>query len=370
MTASHNSPVAPTGARRASMADVAARAGVSGQTVSRVVNGSPRVDPVTRDRVERAMTELAYRPHRAARALRTGRAGTIGVVAATLASVGNSRMLQAVTEAAAVRGIAITVALAPVGEGLVDVMRRLDEIGVDGVIILNEATSAVWSSDVASDAPMVFVDAPRTAAAGRPRGAVVQTDHYRGAVIAVEHLWSLGHRRIMHLAGPIGSFAAAERERGWREAITRAGGTAAEPVRGDWSAASGFAAGAGIVERNPTAVFVANDQMALGLLRDLDERGVRVPDQLSLVGFDDIEDAASFSPPLTTLRQDFASLGDRAVALLLDGPGTDDQVTSAVDIELVPATLVVRDSSAAWSCDSQAALRRASQPVRTISSTE
>ena len=128
--------------RRVSMADVAARAGVSGQTVSRVVNGSPRVDPATRARVEAAMAELGYRPHRAARALRTGRTHTIGLVVSTLATVGNSRMLQAVSDAAASRGLALVVVTlhAEVDGGIASAFERLEDQGVDGVVVLNEAT--------------------------------------------------------------------------------------------------------------------------------------------------------------------------------------------------------------------------------------
>ena len=154
--------------RRVSMADVAARAGVSGQTVSRVVNGSPRVDPATRARVEAAMAELGYRPHRAARALRTGRTHTIGLVVSTLATVGNSRMLQAVSDAAASRGLALVVVTlhAEVDGGIASAFERLEDQGVDGVVVLNEAT--LLARDVAppEGLRLVVVDAPAEDAAG------------------------------------------------------------------------------------------------------------------------------------------------------------------------------------------------------------
>src|SRR6478752_7669826 len=146
-------------ARRVSMADVAAAAGVSGQTVSRVVNDSPRVDPATRQRVEQAMADLGYRPHRAARALRTGRTETIGLIVSTLASVGNSRMLQAIADAAASRGYALTVVtLGPEGD-VSAAFERLSDQGVDGAIVLNEATERVREADLrAAGLTLIVVD--------------------------------------------------------------------------------------------------------------------------------------------------------------------------------------------------------------------
>ncbi|MFJ4036484.1 LacI family DNA-binding transcriptional regulator [Microbacterium sp. NPDC090007] len=318
---------------RVSMADVAERAGVSAQTVSRVANGSPRVDPATRVRVERAMADLGYRMHRAARALRTGQTSTIGLVVSTLASVGNSRMLQAISEAAAARDYAL--AVVTVGErGIHDAFARLRAQGVDGAVVLNEATDLARGVEPPADLHVVVVDSPPD-----PRFSIVQTDHAGGASAATRYLLDAGHDVVHHIAGPPGSFAAAERERGWREALRDAGVLAPEPVRGDWTSASGHAATARLTES--TAIFVANDQMALGALRALADAGRRVPEDVSVVGFDDIADAAEFRPPLTTVRQDFDALGRRAVAALvaaIEG--------SAPVAETVPATLVVRASSA------------------------
>ncbi|MGU3643778.1 LacI family DNA-binding transcriptional regulator [Microbacterium sp. C23T] len=325
-------------ARRVSMADVAERAGVSGQTVSRVVNASPRVDPETRARVESAMTELGYRPHRAARALRTGRTQTIGLVVSTLASVGNSRMLQAVADAAATRGYALTVVTLGADGDVAAAFERLAEQGVDGAIVLNEATARVRGADVgAAGLRLVVVDSPRD-----DRFGVVETDHAGGARLAVEHLLSLGHRTVHHLAGPEGSFAAAERERGWREALSGTGAPVPPVVRGDWTSASGFAAASVLLESGATAVFAANDQMALGVLRAVAESGRAVPEEVSVVGFDDVADAADYRPPLTTVRQDFDALGSRAVAALVDGI----EAGAPAAFETVPTRLVVRESTA------------------------
>ncbi len=324
--------------RRVSMADVAERAGVSGQTVSRVVNASPRVDPETRTRVEAAMAELGYRPHRAARALRTGRTQTIGLVVSTLASVGNSRMLQAVADAAAARGYALTVVTLGADGDVVAAFERLADQDVDGAIVLNEATERVRGADLrAAGIRLVVVDSPRD-----DRFSVVETEHAGGARLAVEHLLGLGHRAVHHLAGPEGSFAAAERERGWREALTAAGATVPPLVRGDWTSASGHAAASALLAAGATAVFAANDQMALGLLRAFADAGLEIPRQVSIVGFDDIADAADYRPPLTTVHQDFDALGSRAVAALVEGIEAD----AAAAFETVPTRLVLRESTA------------------------
>ncbi len=318
---------------RVSMADVAERAGVSAQTVSRVANGSPRVDPATRVRVEKAMADLGYRMHRAARALRTGQTSTIGLVVSTLASVGNSRMLQAISEAAAARDYAL--AVVTVGErGIHDAFARLRSQGVDGAVVLNEATELARDTQPPADLHLVVVDSPPD-----ERFSIVQTDHAGGARAATRYLLELGHSTVHHLAGPARSFAAAERERGWREALADAGVVAPEPVRGDWTSASGHLSVSELLEA--TAIFVANDQMALGALRALADAGRRVPDDVSVVGFDDVADAAEFRPPLTTVRQDFDALGRRAVAALVGAIEGGEPVA-----ETVPASVVVRRSTA------------------------
>ncbi|MXS75284.1 MULTISPECIES: LacI family DNA-binding transcriptional regulator [unclassified Microbacterium] len=316
---------------RVSMADVAAAAGVSAQTVSRVANGSPRVDPTTRARVEKAMGDLGYRMHRAARALRTGQTSTIGLVVSTLATVGNSRMLQAISEAAAARDYAL--AVVTVGErGIREAFARLRSQGVDGAVVLNEATELVRDAPPA-DLHLVVVDSPPD-----ERFSIVQTDHAGGARAAVEHLLGLGHDTVHHVAGPARSFAAAERERAWRATLADAGRRVPEPVRGDWTSASGHAAVSALTDA--TAVFVANDQMALGALRAFADAGRRVPEDVAVVGFDDIVDAAEYRPPLTTVRQDFDVLGARTVEALVAAIEGGTHVA-----ETVPAPLVVRDSA-------------------------
>ena len=336
--ASRRSRRGPQPSGRVSMAVVAARAGVSGQTVSRVVNDSPRVDPATRARVEAAMAELGYRPHRAARALRTGRSRTIGVVAQTLATVGNSALLQAVSEAAEARGYALAVVTLGATGRIGEAFDRLHDQGVDGAIVLNEASALARDADPAGLA-LVVVDAPAD-----PRFAVIGTDHAAGARAATAHLLGRGSATVHHVAGPAGSYAAVERERGWREELAAHGIDAPEPRRGDWSALSGHAIGVALAaDPAVTAVFVANDQMALGILRALADAGRRIPEDVAVLGFDDIADAAEFRPPLTTVRQDFGALGEQAVRLVVDrveGLGEEPR-----DPPLLNPALVVRASS-------------------------
>ncbi|MCT9002438.1 LacI family DNA-binding transcriptional regulator [Microbacterium memoriense] len=312
------------------MADVAAVAGVSAQTVSRVVNDSPRVDPATRANVEAAMSQLGYRMHRAARALRTGRTDTIGLIVANLSSVGNSRMLQALADHAAERGFALTVVTASGREAVADAFARLSDQGIDGAVILNEATALARGLDVPPGLALVVVDSPAD-----DRFAVVQTDHAAGARAATEHLLSLGRGSVHHLGGPVGSFAAAERERGWRDAHEAAGIAAPEPIRGDWTSASGHAVIAPLAGE-VTALFAANDQMALGALRAFAEAGRTVPDDVAVIGFDDVEDAAEYSPPLTTVKQDFDELGAAAVASLVTLIGRGEAAPVVLTPHLVP----------------------------------
>ena len=287
------------------------------------------------------MARSGYRIHRAARALRTGRSGTIGVVVSTLATVGNSLMLEAVTDAAAARDHDVAVVTLGAGDAA-DALARLNEQGVDGVVVINEASALVRSADLPADLRLVVVDSPPD-----DRFAGVETDHAGGAATATAHLIAHGHRVVSHIAGPASSYAAAERERGWRESLERAGRPVGALVRGAWTSASGYEAATALLEAGSlgTAVFVANDQMALGALRALAEHGARVPEDVSVVGFDDVDDAANYRPPLTTVRQHFDRLGAQAVLALLDGADDDPATRPATVRTVMPAPLVVRAST-------------------------
>ncbi|GIH23469.1 LacI family transcriptional regulator [Acrocarpospora phusangensis] len=325
------------------MADVAKLAGVSSQTVSRVSNGHESVIPATRDQVLAAMRQLGYRPNSAARALRYGRFNTIGVILFSLASTGNSRTVEAIATHAAAEGYAITLIPVdvPTQDNVLGAFTRMGELAVDAVIVIMEIH--LLDAATVTLPPGVYVVVVDSDAGDRY--SVVDTDQADGARQAVHHLLGLGHETVWHVSGPETSFASQRRAQAWRSTLEAAGRPVPEPLTGDWSARSGYAAGLSLAdEPGCTAVFVANDQMALGLLRAFHERGRAIPDEVSVVGFDDIPDSAYFPTPLTTVRQDFAEVGRRCVQRVLtqirEGqaaqPGTD----------LVPTQLLIRDSTA------------------------
>ncbi|WP_435792472.1 substrate-binding domain-containing protein [Amycolatopsis tolypomycina] len=268
-------------------------------------------------------------------------ARSIGVLTSTLATLGNSRTLDAIARSAAAEGYAIK--LMPLGrptrDGVTDAFRELRNHDVDGLVVLVEEYDLDWPGIVFPQAiPVVVVDS--NARAGYP---TVDTDQAQGAVLATEHLLKLGHETVWHIAGPTDSFAAEHRQRAWRQTLTRFDRTVPLPVVGDWTAESGYTLGR-VLAHDPavTAVFAANDQMALGLLRALHEAGRSVPGEVSVVGFDDMVEAASFWPPLTTVRQSFAELGRQVVRTLLDEVRSGAR---AATLERVPVSLVVRGST-------------------------
>ncbi|MFC5663417.1 LacI family DNA-binding transcriptional regulator [Kitasatospora misakiensis] len=324
------------------MADVARLAGVSSQTVSRVSNGSTGVVEETRQRVLAAMRELGYRPNSAARALKAGEFRTLGVILFTLSTTGNVRTLEAITESAAEEGYAITLlpVAVPTQTGVHGAFTRLGELAVDGIIVIME----VHLLDTATISLPPHIQVVVADSDAGKRYSVVDTDQSEGARMAVRHLIDLGHDTVWHLAGPEGSFAAQRRTDAWQAVLEDAGRAVPAVVRGDWSADSGYRAGLLLADRpDCTAVFAANDQMALGLLRALHERGRRVPQDVSVVGFDDIAEAADFIPPLTTVHQDFAEVGRRCVEGVLKQIRNQaaEQGTT-----LVPTRLILRASTA------------------------
>jgi DNA-binding LacI/PurR family transcriptional regulator len=324
------------------MADVARLAGVSSQTVSRVSTGHPGVLDTTRREVLNAMQQLGYRPNSAARALKRGEFRTIGVILFTLSTTGNSRTVEAIAAHAAQAGYAITLipVAVPTQDGVLGAFTRLGELAVDGIIVIMEVhlLDAV-NLTLPPGVPVIVVDSD----AG-DRYPVVDADQADGARQAVRHLLDLGHETVWHVTGPDDSFSSARRAEAWRAVLADAGRTPPPAEHGDWSAESGYRAGLRLAG-NPdcTAIFVANDQMALGVLRALHESGRRVPEDVSVVGFDDIPDAGSFMPPLTTVRQDWTEVGRRCVQGLLDQMRRHTLEPGTV---LVPTTLIPRDSTA------------------------
>ncbi|WP_320784961.1 LacI family DNA-binding transcriptional regulator [Streptomyces sp. CRN 30] len=323
------------------MDDVARLAGVSKQTVSRVLNDHPSVRPDTREAVLEAMRSLGYRPSRSARSLASGRTRTLGVISFDAARFGPASILTAINTAAQdsgylVSSIAITTADP---EPVAQAVQRLTAEGVDGVIAIAPQRGVGRAlADARPGMPLVMLE--NDLADGTP---LVTADSRTGAREATEHLLRLGHPTVWHLAGPVGWISAEQRLDSWRATLTAAGAPVHAPLVGDWSADSGYRLGRLLAERpDVSAVFASNDQMALGVLRAFHEAGRRVPDDVSVVGYDDIPEAAHFLPPLTTVRTDFREIGTRAVGLLLDR--IDGRVRTG-GVPVAPVELVVRRSS-------------------------
>jgi DNA-binding LacI/PurR family transcriptional regulator len=325
------------------MTDVAKAAAVSHQTVSRVLNGHPNVRPATRDRVLAAIAELGYRPNLAARALASGRSNQLGLVTLNTMLLGPIATLYAVEQAARSSGysVSITSVRSIDRHSLSESVSRLVQQSVAGVIII----APVASRDSALDAlppelPAVVVEAdPESSAV-----SAVTVDSQLGAALATRHLLELGHKTVFHISGPRDWIEAQQRITGWRRTLEAAGAPVPEVILGDWSAQAGYDAGRVLADLpDATAVFAANDNMALGLLRALSEQGRSVPREMSVVGFDDIAEAGFFTPPLTSIRQDFSEMGRRTVELLLRQVETGAR--SVEHITLAPE-LVLRESTA------------------------
>lgn len=319
--------------------DVARVAGVSHQTVSRVLNGHPSVRDSTRAAVLAAIKDLDYRRNLAARALVTGRTHTLGVVSLDTTLYGPASMLFGIEQAARAAGYFVTIAsLRTIDRASVlDALDRLRSQAVDGIIVIAPQATAHALAGLPDVVPVVAIGGSDTD--GVPTVAV---DQHAGAAAATAHLLDRGHATVWHVAGPGDWVEAQLRTAAWQQTLERAGAEVHPPLPGDWSARSGYEAGL-LLAKIPdvTAVFAANDHMALGILRALNEAGRQVPADVSLVGFDDIPEAAYFSPPLTTVRQDFGELGRRSLALLVDRIGDAD---TGVPRENVPAKLVIRES--------------------------
>jgi len=304
------------GARRrpTAMADVARLAGVSHMTVSRVLNDHPNVRPETRQRVLDAIRQLDFRPNSAARTLATRRSNTLGVLAVDTTLFGPASMVYGFEQAAREAGyfVAMTSVRSPTPASVVHALNRLRDQGVEGVVaIMPQDAWAAALRTVTFDLPVVAIGG------GGAGGAAVGVDNVAGAAMATEHLLRLGHPTVHHIAGPPTWPEARERMTGWRASLEAAGAPVPEALIGTWSARSGYELGRRLAkDPSVTAIFCANDHMALGVLRALTEAHRRVPEEVSVVGFDDIPEAPFMIPPLTTVRQGFAALGRKSLHLL------------------------------------------------------
>jgi DNA-binding LacI/PurR family transcriptional regulator len=327
-------------ARPPVMADVAQLAGVSHQTVSRVLNEHPNVRPDTREKVLAAIRQLAYRPNAAARALVTRRTHTLGVISTDSTLYGPAMMLDGI-ERAAQHGYFVLIASLPALDrrSVTDTVDRFLGHAVEGMIVIAPQTSAVAAlSHVPPEVPLVAMGcgtrAPLTS---------VAVDNAGGAHTATEYLLGLGHETVYHVAGPSNCLDARERTDGWRAALRAAGAHEPDVIVGDWSARSGYETGQKLARMaDVTAVFCSNDTIALGLIRALAEAGRRVPEDVSVIGFDDMPEAGYFLPPLTTVRQDFSELGRRALGSLVERISGGDPGRHV----RVPPELVIRASAA------------------------
>ncbi|MDH6612298.1 DNA-binding LacI/PurR family transcriptional regulator [Streptomyces sp. SAI-208] len=318
-------------------ADVARLAGVSRKTVSRVLNDEPYVSDEARRRVLAAADELGYRLNHAARALASGRTRSLGVVALGTAGYGSATLLVHIEQAVWDAGYALRVINTPDDdrEGIVGALEALLEQGVDGVIVSEPVVKGEVRLRV--DVPVLFLGAPPSFTATRT--LTMSVGAHELARAATEHLLDLGHDTVHHLAGPRKRYATKDRIEGWRAALAARGAHEPPLLNGDWSAASGYTAGRALAsDDSVTAVFAAGDEMAIGLIHALRETGRRVPEDISVVGFDGNPVFAYVTPPLTTVRQPFEAAAREGVRLLVhavERPDIEPPHTGEPPVELV-----------------------------------
>ncbi|WP_112266450.1 LacI family DNA-binding transcriptional regulator [Lentzea terrae] len=333
--------MSPGGSSAVRSVDVARLAGVSQKTVSRVLNDEPYVSADVRRRVLEAAEQLGYRLNNAARALASGRTRSIGVVALGTALYGPASLLIGIERAARDTGYALRVVSTVEGDpnGVAGAVSSLLDQGVDGIVISEPIDDG--PVPVKIDVPVLVLGAPPSFTAPQVLSASVRAHDMARA--ATDHLLDLGHATVHHVAGPQRWFAAQDRLDGWRTALAARDAPEPPVFEGDWSADSGYAAGRQLAQTpGVTAVFAANDDMAIGLIRALVETGRRVPEDVSVVGFDDVPVAPYITPPLTTVRQPFDAVAREGLSLLVhaiekrDLPATGGQ----------PVDLIVRASTA------------------------
>lgn len=324
------------------MSDVARLAGVSQQTVSRVVRGATNVDPDIRRRVQHAIEQLRYRRNPAAAALASNRTMTIGVVSFELSVLGPTVALYGISEEARQHGYATRlVTLASLKRK--DIRAAFESINsdtVDGVIVLAPLLDAISVlDDLDIGVPVVTFQQ-----GSQPSPNSVSVDEVKGARMVVRHLLDLGHETVWHVQGPPGWMATSARVQGWAAELGAAGRFVPTPLAtSDWSAAEGYRVGCELAARQDvTAIFAANDPFALGVIKALDEAGRYVPGDVSVVGFDDVKEAPYFRPALTTVRLDFEAIGHIAVGRVLSMIKEEAEG----DIPLLEPRLILRDTTA------------------------
>jgi LacI family transcriptional regulator len=340
------------GSRRVTIREVAEQAGVSTQTVSRVLNHRPDVAPATRQRVQEIIDRLGYQASNIARSLVQGRSFTLGVVCWGLEYFGPLSTISGIEQEASELGYVLLLSLirqpgnSDVGPLLRDMLARQ----VDGVVwaVPEIASNRDWIEEQYSrlPVPVVFLSMRP-----RPGLSVVAVDNRAGGRMATKHLLDVGYENVGLITGPLTWWEARQRQSGWQDALQQAGIPIQDNlvVEGDWQAPSGERGLHRLLEQRPDvdAAFISNDQMALGALQAARKLGVRVPEDLALVGFDDIPESVYFHPPLSTVRQDMVELGRCAVREL--GRTIEATQQGQADVEpktiLLKPELIVRESS-------------------------
>ena len=329
------------------ISEVARAAGVSPATASRAINGNARVSPAAKQKVEEAVRRLGYRPNLAARSLVTRRTDSVAVVIPepderVFADPFFARTLSAVNRVLADRDLQLVLLLARPGEDDERLLRYLSHSHVDGVLVVSHHRSDGLSDRLAElNLPSAFVGRPWTSA---DRLSYVDTDNVEGGRLATQVLLERGCRRIGTVAGPADMTAGQDRLAGWQAAMSDAGMPYDVVEAGDFTQAGGEAAARALLERHPDldGLFVASDLMAVGALRVLAEKGLRVPDDVAVVGYDDLDVAASATPPLTTVSNPGGELARRATRLLLESIASGGSTPMRL---IVTPTLVRRESA-------------------------
>jgi DNA-binding LacI/PurR family transcriptional regulator len=338
--------------RRPTIKQVAKAAGVSTQTVSRVINDRPDVAPETRERILTTIDELGYQPSALARSLIQQRSYTLGVVTAGLQHIGPSRTLNGITSAAEEAGYSLLLKELPRfdADDVIPIFQALLARHVDGIIwaVPEVGENRNWVSKQSLDLniPIVYL-----AMEPQENISTVGIDNYLGGQIAMSHLLEQGYRHIGHISGPMDWWEARQRMVAWKDTLQENGLEAQEEewVEGNWSSTSGAQAVERLFEQYPEmdAIFVGNDQMALGVIQVACERKLRIPGDLGIVGFDNIPESAFFCPPLTTIQQDQYAVGkvavEETIKMIKSGWHGVEPVESK-SIMLTP-TLLVRQSS-------------------------
>ena len=321
--------------------DVAKLAGVSHQTVSRVINDGPHTKPSTRTRVELAMAELGYVPNAAARALVTSRSKMIGMIVADEIFFGPAGMIHAIkNEIRLADYFAISCSVdGTSSESMVEGIKHLRRLGLEAIVVTTpQFDYSETVRQMLPNIPALFIDSK----SGEGQLSI-SLDNFAGSRIATEHLIGLGHKNIIHISGPATWQDAEPRVRGYESAMISAG-LSPKVISADWLIETGYKIGLelDLDATKTTAIVAANDHLALGLMKAFKERSIAVPDRVSIVGFDDIPEAPFLDPALTTLRPDFEQLGKLAVGLIL---GSVSQ-SEAVDNQTLYPELILRNSTA------------------------